>query len=177
VLETKGVSIGYRQRGFTVTEILVVLAIVGIVATLAVNADAEDTATADAYSEVVAAELESGRLAAIGTRRWHRLTFTAGGVVVERATTTGMSTPVAYTQVSTYNAPVQTKVHSYEAITEVVGDGSAPTEGTGLPASVMFAPDGTASAATIYVTDARNVSRFRVATFRSTGLSRVYEGW
>src|SRR5689334_1094198 len=93
------------QRGFTLVEMAVVIAIVGVLATLAVSADPEDQATSEGFSEQVVSDLDQIRLAAMSTKRWHRLTVNASGGTVEQATTIGMATPADYETTSQFTAP------------------------------------------------------------------------
>lgn len=165
------------QRGFTLVEMAVVIAIVGVLASLAVSADPEDQASSDGFADQLVADLDQIRLAAMSTRRWHRLTVNASGGTVEQATTIGMATPADYDVTSQFVAPHRILIDSVFAGTQVDPTGDSPGSGEGFDLEIKFAPDGTSTARTIYITDVRGRSKARVAIFAATGLARAYSGW
>ena len=164
------------QSGFTLTEIIVSIAILGVIATIAISADSEDTATTSASADHVSSELEGVRLRAMATRRWHRVTVDDRGGVIDEATTTGMIAPTAYQQINQFSLPRQSVVYAASSST-AIADGASPSDGENLPIEILFGPDGSASAATIFLANRKGGSPIRIAVFASTGYARTYEGW
>jgi len=165
------------QRGFTLVEMAVVIAIVGVLATLAVSANPEDQATSEGFADQLVSDLDQIRLSAMSTRRWHRLTLEAGRGTVDEATTIGMAAPSDYDVVSQFTAPRRILIDSVLDGTQVDPTGDSPGAGEGFDLEILFAPDGTSSARTIYISDVRGRSTARVAIFGATGLARAYPGW
>jgi len=155
----------------------VVIAIIGVLATLAVSADSEDQANADGFADQLVADLDQVRLRAMGSRRWHRLTFNAAGATLDEATTTGMGAPTAYDTIGQINTPRRIVIDSLLDGTQVDATGDSPGAGLGYDLEVLFGPDGTGTGRTIYITDLRGVSRARVAIFGATGMARAYGDW
>jgi hypothetical protein len=56
-------------------------------------------------------------------------------------------------------------------------DTAVPLVGAGVPAVLDFAPDGTTSAMTIFVTDKARSSKARIVVFRATGSVLVLDTW
>lgn len=165
------------QRGFTLVEMAVVIAIVGVLATLAVSANPEDQATSDGFADQLVSDLDQIRLSAMATRRWHRLTLEAGRGTVDEATTIGMGAPTDFETTSIITPPHRILFDSILDGTQVDATGDSPGTGEGFDLEILFAPDGTSSARTIYISDVRGRSTARVAIFGATGLARAYPGW
>jgi hypothetical protein len=94
-----------------------------------------------------------------------------------QATTTGMTPPEEWSLVGTTPVPSEVLVASTDDRTHAQPDDGVPTEGTGLPFDIDFAPDGSATAATIFVTDSADENRARVAVYRATGSAYAYYEW
>jgi prepilin-type N-terminal cleavage/methylation domain-containing protein len=165
------------QRGFTLVELAVVVAIIGVLATLAVSVDPEDQATSDGFADQLVADLDQVRLRAMATRRWQRLTFEERRVLLDESTTLGMVAPTAYETIGQITLPRRLLVDSLLDGTQVDPTGDSPGTGNGYELEVLFAPDGSGTGRTIYISDVRGKSRARVAIFAATGLARAYTGW
>lgn len=155
---------------------MVVMAIVGVLAATAFTATGHGKASARAFADQVAAELETTRLRALSTRRWHRVTVTDRGAVVEQATTTGMLAPVEYEVVSQISAPTIVRFVAV-APTTAAADGPARVDGDGFAEELRFAPDGSSVGRTVWVSDRKHRAIYRVAVYGATGRARVFEGW
>lgn len=165
-----------RQRGFTLTELAVAMLLVGILTVIAFAYGGERRAGVRAFADQLSGEIETVRLRALSTRRWHRIIVNARGATVEQATTVGMVAPTAYAVIGGFSAPTNVRVVALTTST-VVASGSAPTNGSGFAEELRFAPDGSSVPRTLWVSDPRDRSPHRIAVFGSTGRARVYEGW
>jgi prepilin-type N-terminal cleavage/methylation domain-containing protein len=164
------------ERGFTLTELVVAMALVGVLTMIAVAYAGERRAGAKAFTDQISGELETVRLRAMSTRRWHRVTVTEGGISIEQATTTGMAAPVAYEWIGRATAPAGVRIVALSTSTQVA-PGSQPADGTGFSEELRFAPDGASVPRTLWISDARDKVPQRIAVFGATGRARVYEGW
>lgn len=153
-----------------------VLALIGVMTAIAFAYAGERRAGARGFADQVSGELESARLRALSTRRWHRVTVTPAAMVIEQATTAGMVAPVAYEWVGGVTAPSNVRIVAMATTTLVTSIG-APADGDGLTEEIRFAPDGSSVARTLWISDRRDRAPFRIALFGSSGRARVYEGW
>ncbi len=165
--------------GFTLIELMVVIAVVGLLSVSAVMfvKPRSYAASAQGYAHEVAALCDSVRQRAVASRTYQKLEVQGDEVIHWQGTTTGMTPPTDWNLVGTTPVPSQVVVSSTSDRTHMSPDDSVPAAGAGLPAEIDFAPDGTATAATIFVTDSGEEIKARVAIYRATGSAYAYYGW
>jgi prepilin-type N-terminal cleavage/methylation domain-containing protein len=164
------------SRGFTVTELMIAMAILGVLLSLAVVSNGQERMGARSFAERLSGECETARMRAMSTRRWHRVLVSDRGVYVDQATTTGMIAPTAFEQIAAIGAPSQVQIVAL-ATTTAIDPGAARADGDGFDQELRFAPDGSSISRTVWVSDRRRRAVYRVAIYGATGQARVFEGW
>jgi prepilin-type N-terminal cleavage/methylation domain-containing protein len=162
----------------TLIELMVVVAIVGVLTSVAVLSYRNTPGSVHGFAQQIAGELDSARLRAVASKRWQRVEIQPMQIATWEATTEGMADPVAWQLVRTFYAPREVAVISMSPLTHIVANDSVPAAGAGLNGAVEFRPDGAAAAAaTIFVGDDNDVSHVRVAVYRATGSAYVFSEW
>jgi hypothetical protein len=156
---------------------MVVVVILGVLLSLAVVALRTDRSGGGAlgYARKVVSAVEDMRLRTISARRWQRLrVVSAGALVHEEATTTGMAVPVDWREVRDMTAPKGVSICGFEAELRLTPNGCPDGSLTG---ELRIAPDGMASSpATFYVEDnRRGDDQYRVTVYRATGMPSLYK--
>ena len=113
-------------------------------------------------------------------RAAHQYTDANGEQIVEvlSAPSTGMVVPNSgWLTVEVKRVPKSAIIWS-AAASAVTTTGANPTQDTNLPYDVVFKPDGSATASTIYITDRNGTPHFyRVLVYHATGSSYARELW
>jgi prepilin-type N-terminal cleavage/methylation domain-containing protein len=168
----------HRQSGFTIVELAVVLAIVGILAVMASGVGDDDRANTSGYADQFSAQLDETRMKAQSSRRWIRVLLRADGASadIEQSVSTGMGVPAAFEKIGGFNAAKRVRWASYNPI-PLNGPGNSVTEGAGLAAEILFRPDGTTNGGTVFLADPGNENLVRIVIFPATAFARIYKGW
>ncbi len=174
------------QAGFTLVELMVVVAIIAILGALIMGvASRPYGANAQNLSEQLSSTLGYVRTRAISTRRTHKVTIynvTSNGrdeqvVSIEANANTGTRitgtyVPVEYRRISS-NSIIWSATASIPAINQ------SPAQNTGLPYTLYFRPDGSASSAsTLYLTDKMgSPKKYRLVVVQATGSTYARQTW
>jgi prepilin-type N-terminal cleavage/methylation domain-containing protein len=179
-----------RTGGFTLIELMVVVAVIGVVVGIAVMSmrAGRYAKSSYGYAERISAVLEAMRMRAIGERRWQDLQVNGDQLIHWESEYTGMGRPADPVDSSEWHlvekmlAPHGVRVVS--VVTQSLLDGgSVITVGAGLGLRIRIAPDGTASPATIFISDESgqfgdNSGRTaRVVVLRATASTEIYKGF
>ena len=167
-----------RQSGFTMVELMVTIAIVGVVAAIAVpRAMHRSGAGVDTFARRLENELSELRIRATATGRWEQIRLDVDGFDVEEAAAPGLAEPTEWNLVRRIERSSEVETIAYDPRTVIAASGAQPSSGTGLPAEIRFSPDGSAQSATIYIGDAAGQNLIRLVVMRATGATYVLDGW
>jgi prepilin-type N-terminal cleavage/methylation domain-containing protein len=171
------------HAGFTLVELLVVVAMIAILASVALTYAGERRPNLRAFAEQIVGEADSARLRAISSRRWQRMGFDgeARRVVVEQALWTGMERPDDdddWVVVTRLEIPQSVVVAAIATSVNLVEGEAIPGEGDGLDEHLYFTPDGSGEPRTVYLRGihARDGAH-RVVVYRATGTAFAKERW
>jgi len=153
---------------------------IGVLAAVAVtfvNPRAQ-ASTARGYAQEVAALCDSVRQRAVASRTQQKLEVQANQVIHWQASEPGLLAPTSWDLVGTVPVPSQVVVSAVSTRTHIQPNDGVPPPGDLLPFDGLeFLPDGSAEAATIFITDSKSENRSRVAIYPATGSAYVYYEW
>jgi len=166
-----------NQRGFTLIELMTVIAIIGVVVGLALNVDARGYAKSpQAAADEIVSTLSLARTRAETTRRIHRVQVQPTQISIWQATTTGLSTPTNWQLVSTTKLASTVSIWNASAGATITTGANVSQDGS-LLYPIDFRPDGQATASTIYLTNQTASSKYRVLVYHVAGGFYARESW
>lgn len=177
-----------RERGFTLIELMTVLAIIAILTMVLATMASPGAGTPRTSSEEAVGALQFARLRAESTRVIHAVKFDTNQTIsVWEATVSttdltpqlGYGTPGGWGLVQNITLPSNAVLYAAYPTTYAAGGVPSPVQNANLPFEIRFFPDGGANTgATVLIGDMNtNSSAFRIAVFRTTGGAIAREGW
>jgi prepilin-type N-terminal cleavage/methylation domain-containing protein len=184
-----------RQRGFTLSELMVTVAIVGVLAVLAVSLVKATPQPADIASQVSSKISETSRKAvglgavreavadALGSKARTRAVFTASAtgvtVTIDRLEEDPPpATTASWVEMSTVKLHASVVLSGYTSAA-MVNSGNTPAVtmgGTGT-FTVECRPDGTCAGVTIYLSNKNGAKKARVVVFPLGGTPMTFPDW
>ncbi len=181
-------SVRPRERGFTIVELMVVVAIIGISASLAVMVNKSDP-TAKAARQLASILSQARRLAvAHGASASAAITQTARVTVAEVAGHSVVKvwelndavSPAVWVQLEAATLPRGVRVARMATVANTVGGETLPSAlADSAVAEMRFYPNGIAEARTFYL-QTRNSSKpdkYRVFVLPLSGIATTTKGW
>jgi prepilin-type N-terminal cleavage/methylation domain-containing protein len=185
-----------RRRGFTLTELMVVVSIIGILTVLGVALLNNAPRPLDAASQVSSKLAETSRkavnagsvrgpvAAALGSTARTRARFTIAGNVVtmsiqkleEDAAPAVTATWVEMSRITLHRT---IRLAGYRASADLTGGATAPTVAlaSGDSLEIRCKPDGTCDGMTIYLTDAKARRKARIVVLPLGGTPMTFDRW
>ena len=165
------------QRGFTLIELMVVIAIISVLSGLliSVNGTAYGASTASVSDQLTSA-LGLAKLRAISTRRYMRVEVRARTATVWQSTQTGLVAPTAWRFYHTFTVPKGVSVWGASSTVHASG-GATVSKDADVDFMIDFKPDGSSTGGTLFVTDSANAHPARVLIYRATGSAYARTEW
>lgn len=184
-----------RARGFTLTELMLVVAIVGVLAALGTAMLRSTPRASDGASQISSKLAETSRKAVAGgavrgevaaalgstARTRARFDVTSGGVVVtvERLEEDpAPATSASWVALSSITLHQVLRLAGYTPTADLTGGGTPTVPlGTGGSFEVQCHPGGTCDGVTIYLTDAKGRSKARIVVLPLGGTPMTFDRW
>jgi prepilin-type N-terminal cleavage/methylation domain-containing protein len=168
------------QRGFTMIEMLVVLAIIAILSGLLIGVNSRTYgASAQSVSDQLASLANMAKMRAVSQRRWHRLEVTNTVARLYQCSTTGMTacTSANWKMVNGMTLTGQTSIWDESSTVYGTASSGVTALNASLDNTIDFSPDGSTSGGTMFVSDSAGAKQFRVIIYKATGGIYVRQGW
>ena len=184
-----------RRRGFTLTELLVTVAIIGVLATLGVTLLRANPRPVDVASQVSSRLAEVSRkavaggavradvAAALGSKARARAVFTVGTAAVTISVqrleaAAAPSTTASWVELSATTLHRAVVMPGYTAAADLTGGGTPATAlASGASFEVRCNPDGTCDGTTIYLQTANQQRKARVVVLPLGGTPMTFDAW
>lgn len=184
-----------HHLGFTLSELMIAVAIVGVLVTLAVSILRAKPAPVDVASQVSSKLAEASRkaaaygavrgdvAAALGSRARTRVVFTVAAagttVSIERLEEDAApSTAASWVELSTVKLDASVSLAGYTP-SAVLNGGGAPAIAIGTSGTfeVRCNPEGTCTGITVYLTNAKGTKKARVVILPLGGTPMTFDAW
>ena len=178
-----------NDRGLTLVELMVVVTIVAVLlGAVGFAMTREDNAGASReYARRILVALRQARNTAADYGCVVQVSFDQFGrsMLLHRLSALGPQPPPPHIWITLedYRSGSRTHVHAIANAPHPATQGTFPAKGTGLPTgpnpgdAISFSPDGTATPATVYVSDESGLYRHKVVVFGMTGFSQHITRW
>ena len=162
-------------------ELAIVVAIIGIVSAIVIGMNSTTFGvTPSAFSEQLGGSLNLARTRALNTRRIHRaavhLEMTPPEIDIWQANTVGMAQANINSASFVERIRLPSTVTLWAAVAGAQASGQTPVQTTG-ELDIDFYPDGSATAATLYLTDPKQILQHRVLVYHATGSAYARLAW
>ena len=175
-----------RQRGFTLIELMVVVAVIGVLIALSISLSAQtDGANAQTVSDQVVSQMQFARQRAVSTRRYHRVHITPTQIIIKEglnslgAVATGMVAPASYREIQEMTLPIRVTFWdaSHSVYPTAPAAGAPSSANAGLSFDLTIKPDGSSDGLTAFLTDQNVSRRERIIVYTVTGSAYARQAW